>query len=66
MAHSSVKKDKNADMSVGDVIRKAKKDLFFKRCLYGIMLVLIVTLIAAAFILGYADSLIERFFSLMG
>ena len=48
------------DASVGATLRKAKKDLFFRRCLIGIFLVLLITLIVALFTLGYAGQLVDK------
>ena len=38
---------------------KAKRDLFFRRCLVGIFLVLVITVVAALFILGYVSDFID-------
>lgn len=45
--------------SVGETLRKAKRDLFFRRCLVGIFLVLVITFVAALFILGYVSDFID-------
>ena len=65
LAGSAVRSGKDADMSLGDTLRKAKKDLFFRRCVYGILFVLVITAIAALFYLGYVDMLVDWFYSLM-
>lgn len=65
LAGSAARNGRDADMSLGDTLRKAKKDLFFTRCVYGILLVLVITAIAALFYLGYIDMLVDWFYSLM-
>ena len=52
-------------MSLGDTLRKAKKDLFFTRCVYGILFIFIAAAIFALFYFGYIDMLIDWFYSLM-
>ncbi|SCW27323.1 hypothetical protein SAMN02910456_00221 [Ruminococcaceae bacterium YRB3002] len=57
--------DKTKDLSLGDTLRKAKKDLFFTRCVYGMIAVMAVTAVFFMFYLGYVDLLVEWFYSLM-
>lgn len=66
LAHSEISGDKDNQLSIGAVMRKAKKDLFLRRVVYGILLVLLLTFIVYVITLGYAEDLIDRFFSLMG
>ena len=53
-------------LPVGDVLRKAKKDLLLSRCLYGVIAALVIAIIVFAVINGYLDSLVDSFFSLIG
>ena len=53
------------ETSVGDVLRKAKRDLFFSRCLFGILLVVIITLIAILIYSGYLGLLVDRILAFM-
>ena len=62
---SGAANSKDADTSIGDRLRKAKKDLFFSRCIYGILLTLLVTAVVAVIVLGYADPLLDWFNSLL-
>ncbi|MBP5655561.1 MAG: hypothetical protein J6X33_08615 [Clostridiales bacterium] len=55
LAHSSIKTDKHEELSVGDALRKAKKDLFFSRCVIGILIVLLVTSVVVFWYFGYFD-----------
>ena len=66
LAHSNISRNNRDDVPVGEVMRKAKRDLFFRRCIWGILLVLLVTLIIASFVLGYAEVYIDRFFAMIG
>ncbi len=54
-----------SDKSIGDSLRKARKDLFFSRCVWGIFIVLLVTVIAVLFIQGYVDRFIDFILSLV-
>ncbi len=65
LAGTGTRDSKNAEISLGDTLRKAKRDLFFTRCVYGILIVLIVTALVALYLLGYVDMLIDWFYSLM-
>ncbi len=65
LAGSAVRSSKVAEMSLGDTLRKAKKDLFFTRCVYGILFIFIAAAIFALFYFGYIDMLIDWFYSLM-
>ncbi len=66
LAHSEISGDKDNQLSIGAVMRKAKRELFLRRVVYGILLVLLLTLIAYVITLGYAEDIVDRFFSLMG
>ena len=54
LANSRINTDSTANLSIGDTLRKAKKNLFFSRCLMGIVAALILTILFAVFVLGYA------------
>ncbi|MBR6488720.1 MAG: hypothetical protein IKT20_07395 [Clostridiales bacterium] len=54
LANSRIITDNDDNLSIGDTLRKAKKNLFFSRCLMGIMAALIFTILFAIFVLGYA------------
>lgn len=66
LANSNTNRKGGDNESIGDVMRKAKQDLFFRRCLLGILLVLLVSAIAYAIIAGYAEGVIDWFYSLVG
>lgn len=67
LANSTINKSSsNAVTSVGDVLRKAKKDLFFNRCIFGIIIVLLITCIICAFLLGYVGDLTDSIIEMMG
>ena len=51
--------------SVGDVMRKAKRDLFFSRCLIGILLALLVCLVAVLIYNGIFGELVDRILAFM-
>ena len=55
LANSSSNTDSTANLSIGDTLRKAKKNLFFSRCLMGIMAVLILTILFVLFFTGIAN-----------
>jgi hypothetical protein len=57
LANSAILTDKNSALSIGDTLRKAKKDLFFSRCLIAILIVLLITTAAVLIYLGYANVL---------
>ncbi|MBP5261666.1 MAG: hypothetical protein J6Z43_06035 [Clostridiales bacterium] len=65
LAASGFQSTKTADLSLGDTLRKAKRDLFFTRCIYAILIVLLVTALVAMYLLGYADLAMDWFYSLM-
>lgn len=52
--------------SIGEVLRKAKKDLFFSRCIYGILLALLITAVVSAFMLGYVSEFVDYLFAEIG
>ena len=62
---SGTSSDRTKDLSLGDTLRRAKKDLFFMRCVYGILAVLAITAVVVLFYLGYVDLLVDWFYSLM-
>ena len=66
LANSRINLDSDANLSIGDTLRKAKKNLFFSRCLMGIMAVLILTILFAIFVLGYAAPFLNYVDSAVG
>ena len=63
LASSSVTANHSNMKSIGDTLRKARKDLFFTRCLGALIIVLLVTVIVALFTLGYVDRFIDYIFA---
>ena len=59
LANSRINTDSTANLSIGDTLRRAKKNLFFSRCLMGILAVIIVTVIIVAFFTGYANLFLD-------
>ncbi len=59
LASSMINNDNGSNLSIGDTLRKAKTNLFFSRCLVGILAVVVVTIIFVAFYTGYAAPLID-------
>ena len=59
LANSRINTDSRSNLSIGDTLRKAKTNLFFSRCLAGILVVVVVTAIFVAFYMGYAGPLFD-------
>lgn len=59
LANSRINTDNTANLSIGDTLRKAKKNLFFSRCLIGIMAVLVVTILFVMFFFGYGATFLD-------
>ena len=59
LANSSINTDSRSNLSIGDTLRKAKTNLFFSRCLTGILVVVVITAIFVAFYMGYAGPLFD-------
>ena len=59
LANSRINTDSTANLSIGDTLRRAKKNLFFSRCLMGIVAVLILTMLFVAFFTGYANLFLD-------
>lgn len=59
LANSRINTDSTANLSIGDTLRKAKKNLFFSRCLTGILVVVVVTIVFAAMFLGFGTILLD-------
>ena len=53
LANSRINTDSTANLSIGDTLRKAKKNLFFSRCLMGMLAVLILTILFVIFFTGF-------------
>lgn len=65
IAVSSVSSSIEGKESVGDVLRKARKELIFKRICIGMVLIVLVTLIVYLCVSGYIPDLIDAFFALI-
>ena len=63
IAVSSVSSSIEGKESVGDVLRKAKKELIFKRICIGMVLIVLATLIVYLCVSGYIPDLIDGFFA---
>lgn len=59
LANSRINTDNSTSMSIGDTLRKAKKNLFFSRCLMGIMAIVVLTIIIVACFLGYGNKFLD-------
>ena len=59
LANSRINTDSTANLSIGDTLRKAKKNLFFSRCLMGMLAVLIVTILFVIFFMGFGKYFID-------
>ena len=59
LANSRINTDSTANLSIGDTLRRAKKNLFFSRCLIGIVAILILTMLFVAFFTGYAGAFLD-------
>lgn|GEM_PF-625440 len=59
LAHSSIKTDKKSDLSIGDTMRKAQKNLLVSRIVTAVLIVLVVALIAVFAYLGYFSGIVE-------
>ena len=57
---------KGEEMSVGDVLRKAKKELLVKRIVYGLLLVLVASAVVVLISLGYIDRFIDILYTMLG
>ena len=66
LAHSEISGDKDNQLSIGAVMRKAQRELFLRRVVYGMLIALLIAFIGYIITLGYAEDLVDRFFSLMG
>jgi len=58
LANSTINTDDTSALSIGDTLRRAKKNLFFSRCLIAILVVLLITGIAFMIYMGYANELV--------
>ncbi len=57
LANSMITTDKSSQLSIGDALRVAKRNLFFSRCLIGILIVLVITAVILAGYFGYLTPL---------
>lgn len=58
---NSGKSGDNSVKPVGEILRDAKRDLIFRRWLVAIFVVLLITVVVACFVLGYANQLVDYF-----
>ena len=63
LANSGKKDD---DRSVGDVLRKAKKELLIRRIVYGVLLFLLVAAVYVLIRFGLVDRFVDIFYSMLG
>lgn len=54
------------NLSIGEKLSKARRDLFFRRCILGIICALLVTIVIMAFVNGFVDVIIDKFYQLLG
>lgn len=66
LAYSNTSRNNKNDLSVGDTLRKARRNLLIRRFLFGMLAVILVTAIVAVVVLGYADGFIDSFYAMMG
>ena len=59
LANSRINTDSTANLSIGDTLRKAKKNLFFSRCLIGVLAVLLLTFLFVAFFFGFGSYFLD-------
>lgn len=59
LANSRINTDSTANLSIGDTLRKAKKNLFFSRCLVGILAVLFATILFVVFFMGFGKYFLD-------
>ncbi|MCR5592987.1 MAG: hypothetical protein K6F79_04485 [Saccharofermentans sp.] len=59
VAATSVSSSISGRESVGDVLRKAKKELIFKRICLALFLIVLAALIVYLFVAGYINNLID-------
>ncbi|MCQ2515641.1 MAG: hypothetical protein MJ094_02120 [Saccharofermentans sp.] len=65
MSATSVSSSIGGNETVGDVLRKAKKELILSRICYGLFLLVLVALIVYLFVAGYVGMLVDEFFALL-
>ena len=65
IAVTSVSSSIDGKESIGDVLRKAKKELIIRRICFGFLLVLFVLLIVYLFVSGIMSDLLDASFALI-
>lgn len=65
MAATSVSSSISGRESVGDVLRKAKKELIIKRICLALFLIVLAALIVYLFVAGYVNDLIDSSLALI-
>ncbi len=65
IAATSVSSSIGGKESVGDILRKAKKELIFKRICIAMFLLVLVALVIYLFVAGYIGDLIDNSLALI-
>lgn len=66
IANSNVRKSDDTVVPVGTVLRRAQRQLVLRRWLYATLIILLITVIAYLYLMGYVDILLDKFYSLLG
>ncbi len=65
IAVTSVSSSIDGKESVGDVLRKARKELIIKRICLGLLLTVLVFLVVYLFVCGFVSDLVDASFALI-
>ena len=65
IAVTSVSSSIDGKETIGDVLRKARKELLFKRICLGLFFLVLAALIVFLFVSGFMSDLIDAFFALI-
>lgn len=65
IGNTSAEGRSSADLSVGDIMRKAKKELMLKRICYALLALIVLCALVYFVVTGSAALWIDKFFSLM-
>lgn len=66
IATSNVRKSDDTVVPVGTVLRRAQRQLVLRRWLYATLIILLITVVAYLYLMGYVDILVDKFYSLLG
>jgi len=66
MGATSVSSSISGDMSVGDILRKAKKELILKRICLAMFLLVLIALVVYFAVAGYFEAIADFFIALVG